>query len=52
MPGETLTEQNIWVKRPGGGDFNVNDFEKLIGKKCIKKIKKGYQLKSFEVDLS
>ena len=52
VPGETLTEQNIWVKRPGGGDFNVNDFEKLIGKKCIKKIKKGYQLKSFEVDLS
>ncbi len=51
LPGETLNEKNIWVKRPGGGDFNVNDYEKLLGKKCIKKIKQGFQLKSIEVDL-
>jgi len=49
-PGESLNEENIWVKRPGGGDFNVKDFETLLGKKCIKEIKKGYQLKKDQVD--
>ena len=25
-PGEPLTEDNIWIKRPGTGEFNANDF--------------------------
>ena len=37
LPGEILNKNNIWVKRPGGGDFNVNDFDCLLGKKCLKK---------------
>ena len=30
--GEKLSEENIWVKRPGTGDFLADDFESLIGK--------------------
>jgi len=51
QPGELLNEDNIWVKRPGGGDFNVNDFDKLLGKRCIKNIKKGFQIKKEQVDI-
>jgi len=45
QPGETLTEDNIWVKRPGGGDFTANDYEKLLGKKAVLPINKGFQIK-------
>ena len=30
--GEKLTEQNLWVRRPGGGDYTAADYENLIGK--------------------
>lgn len=48
-PGERLTEHNIWVKRPGGGDFGVPDYEDLLGKLAQKQIKRGYQLKRDQV---
>ena len=31
-PGEKLTKQNIWVKRPGTGKILAKDFESLLGK--------------------
>ena len=37
--------QNIFLKRPGGGDFGINDLEKLYGRVVIKKIKKNTQIK-------
>ncbi len=43
--GETLTKDNIWLKRPGSGDFGVNDYYKLIGKKAKINIKKNRQIK-------
>ena len=30
--GEKLSHKNIWVKRPGGGDYKSNDYYNLIGK--------------------
>ncbi len=48
--GETLDEKNIWVKRPGGGDFSADKYELLIGKKTIKKIKKGYQIAKSDIE--
>ena len=30
--GELITEENIWVKRPGGGYYKSNDYYNLIGK--------------------
>lgn len=51
-PGELLSEENIWVKRPGGGDFNVSDYERLLGKCAVVHIRRGFQIKSSEVDIS
>lgn len=48
--GETLNEENIWVKRPGGGGFSADKYESLLGKKAFKKIRKGYQLAKFDVE--
>lgn len=45
-PGEALTEANIWVKRPGGGDFSALDYEKLLGRVAATSIKCGYQIKT------
>ena len=44
-PGELLNEENIWVKRPGGGDFNVSDYEALLGRTAARKISGGFQIK-------
>lgn len=49
-PGELLSADNMWVKRPGGGDFTVTDYENLFGKRAINKIKKGYQIKKLDVE--
>ena len=50
MSGEEFTHDNIWVKRPGGGDFSVNDYENLIGRKAICHISKGFQVKAKYVE--
>ena len=49
FPGEKLTEENIWVKRPGGGDFTAANFELLLGKKVNSFIKKDTQLKMEQI---
>lgn len=49
-PGQKLTEQNIWLKRPGGGDFSVLDYEVLLGKVAISHVKRGFQLKKSDVN--
>ncbi len=43
-PGEELTEENLWLRRPGGGDFNASDYETLIGKKALVKISRGTRI--------
>ena len=49
--GEELTEDNIWVKRPGNGDFSANDYESILGKIAKNKIYKGFQLKKSDVHI-
>ena len=51
-PGQVLSEQNIWVKRPGGGDFSAVDYELLLGKVALAPIRRGFQIKKTDVDLS
>ena len=48
--GEKLSHENIWVKRPGKGDFNAKDFESLVGKKAIKDIPIDVQLKKSDLN--
>ena len=42
--GEALTEDNLWVRRPGGGDYTAADYENLIGKITKRSVKKGSRL--------
>ncbi|MBI5450717.1 MAG: N-acetylneuraminate synthase family protein [Gammaproteobacteria bacterium] len=48
-PGQKLSEENIWVKRPGGGDFTVLDYEALLGKVARNPIHRGFQIKKSDV---
>lgn len=36
--GDTFTNENIWVKRPGTGEILAEDYEKLLGKKSLNNI--------------
>ena len=43
--GEKLNSNNIFLKRPGGGDFGIKDLLKLYGTKTIKNIEANTQIK-------
>ncbi len=43
--GQLLTEDNIWVKRPGTGEIRAKDYEKLLEKTILEDVKKNTQLK-------
>jgi N-acetylneuraminate synthase len=43
--GDKLTKNNIFVRRPGGGDFKIKDLTKLYGKIVKKDIKNNIQIK-------
>lgn len=43
-PGEELTMENIWVKRPGTGPLFAKDFKSVLGKKANKFLKKDIHL--------
>ncbi len=43
--GEILDNNNIFLKRPSGGDFGIEDLNKLYGRIVKKKIKKNIQIK-------
>lgn len=51
QPGEKLSEDNIWVRRPGGGDFSVNDYDRLLGAKAVSVISKGRQIRRGQVQI-
>jgi len=42
--GEELNKDNIWVKRPGTGDIQADDFYKLLGRRAAKDIAADTQL--------
>lgn len=50
--GDLLTKDNIWLKRPNGGDFGPSDFESLIGCKAANHIKTGVQIKKQDIENS
>jgi len=47
--GEILTRNNIWVKRPGTGDFSADDYEGLLGKIAAVNILPNVQIKKTDV---
>lgn len=48
--GDTLTHDNIWVKRPGIGEIKAEDFNNILGKKVIKDINFDEHLKWSDID--
>lgn len=42
--GQSLTEDNLWLRRPGGGEYNANDYDLLIGRRLVAPIKRGSRL--------
>lgn len=51
VPGEVLTKENIWVKRPGSGDFTAQHYEALLGKVARTHIRCGFQIKKTDIDM-
>jgi len=47
--GEILSEENLWLKRPGGGDFSALDYEKLMGRKALVPIINGSQIRRSDI---
>lgn len=47
--GETFTRDNLWVKRPGTGEFLAEDFEDLLGKRASQHVANGSQLRKAQV---
>ena len=49
-PGDILNENNIWVKRPSGGDFTAEDYDSLFGKVAKQFIASNKQLKISDIE--
>ena len=47
--GERLNKKNIWVKRPGTGHFQAEDYFNLIGKKTRRDIEIDSQIKKEDI---
>lgn len=47
--GDTLGPENLWVKRPGGGDFTPADLANLYGRVLVEPVRSGFQLKASSV---
>ena len=48
--GETLTKENIWVKRPGTGDIQAKHYQELIGKTVNKNIESDVHITWSDID--
>jgi sialic acid synthase SpsE len=49
--GHTITEQDIWARRPGSGDISVEHFDRLLGLTLTVDVRKNQQLKWADVGL-
>lgn len=47
--GETFSAKNIWVKRPGTGDFLAKDYQRILGKRSTRDLPAEVQLKKNDV---
>ena len=46
---EKFTKENIWLKRPGTGDFLAKDYDKLLGKLAKNNIEKDTQISKSDI---
>ena len=50
--GQKFTEENIWVKRPGTGDFLAEDYDEVLGAVATVDLAVGVHLKRSDVSTS
>ncbi len=48
--GELLTLDNIWVKRPGTGEFLAKDFDSVLGRRAARDIAADIQIRAEDLD--
>lgn len=49
--GEQLSEDNLWVRRPGGGDFNATDYDSLLGRTVLAPLARGVRLSKLHLGI-
>lgn len=42
--GHVIAEADIWARRPGNGEISVEDFDRVVGKKLARAVKRNQQL--------
>ena len=50
--GEIFSYENIWVKRPGNGELLSDKFDKVLGTKACRDIKKDNQISFQDIEKS
>jgi len=48
--GDILTEENLWVKRPGTGEIHAEHYKSLLGKRATRDIAADEQLKWSDIE--
>lgn len=48
--GETLSRENLWVKRPGTGEIRAADFERVLGRVARRNLPKDYQIRWADIE--
>jgi len=48
--GHVLTAQDIWARRPGSGDISVQHFDRLLGARLTRAVKRNQQLLWTDLD--
>lgn len=48
--GHVITEKDIWARRPGSGDISVQHFDRLIGARLSRAVKRNQQLRWSDLD--
>lgn len=43
--GHTISEADIWVRRPGSGEIPAYDFDAVVGRRLIRAVSRNHQLK-------
>ena len=49
--GDIISEENIWVKRPGTGQIMAKSYPDLLGRRALVDIPKNQQLKWCQLDI-
>lgn len=48
--GEVFTKENLWVKRPGTGEFSAEQYDSLLGKTASRDLSEDYQLSRIDIE--